>query len=165
MSHPFRSCRFLLNIFDRKYLSDPTEDIRVATETLLADFLREIRDVSIVRRQLDGQAKTKTPAESLSHIPVEPTQEKPIDLTLENSERAVFIGDNDYQSNHDSEAIKEDFASSNLDDRDTGGEANVLIRVRVRLHMFLVWILGQGVRIDYAAIVEILIQQLDSERQ
>ena len=35
----------------RKYLSDPTEDVRVATENLLADFLREIRDISEVRRR------------------------------------------------------------------------------------------------------------------
>ena len=28
-----------------------------------------------------------------------------------------------------------------------------------------VWIPGQGVRIDYAAIIEILLQQLDGERQ
>ena len=29
----------------------------------------------------------------------------------------------------------------------------------------LAWIPGQGVRIDYAAIIEILIEQLDGERQ
>lgn len=105
--------------YHRKYLSDPTEDVRVATETLLADFLREIRDVSIVRRQLDEQAKTKTPAESLRRVHADPAQESLPDLTLETSERAVFIGDNDYQSSHDSE-IKEDFTSI-ADDRDAGG--------------------------------------------
>lgn len=104
----------------RKYLSDPTEDVRVATETLLADFLREIRDVSIVRRQLDNQAKAQTPAESLRHVDI---QEKLPDLTLEASERAVFINDNDYHSNYDNEsATKDDYASTNVDDRDIGGE-------------------------------------------
>ena len=40
--------RFLKKcIWRRKYLSDPTEDVRVATENLLADFLKEIRDISI----------------------------------------------------------------------------------------------------------------------
>ncbi|GLB34076.1 putative vacuolar protein 14 C-terminal Fig4p binding [Lyophyllum shimeji] len=129
-----------------KYLSDPTEDVRVATETLLADFLREIRDVSIVRRQLDEQAslKAQTPAESLRHVDV---HEKLPELTLETSERSVFINDNEYPSGDDSDAAqKDDCASTNIDERDTGA-----------------WIPGQGVKVDYAAIVEILIQQLTGE--
>ncbi|KAI9512329.1 hypothetical protein F5148DRAFT_17533 [Russula earlei] len=32
----------------RKYLSDPTEDVRIAAENQLAEFLREIREVTIV---------------------------------------------------------------------------------------------------------------------
>ncbi|KAF8076679.1 vacuolar protein 14 C-terminal Fig4p binding-domain-containing protein [Lyophyllum atratum] len=129
-----------------KYLSDPTEDVRVATETLLADFLREIRDVSIVRRQLDEQAnlKSQTPAESLRHVDI---QEKLPDLTVETSERAVFINDNDYQPGYESDsAIKDDYSSTNVDERDTGA-----------------WLPGQGVKVDYAAIVEILISQLMGE--
>ncbi|RDB19828.1 Protein VAC14 [Hypsizygus marmoreus] len=127
-----------------KYLSDPTEDVRVATETILADFLREIRDVSIVRRQTEEQTKTKTarPAESLRRVDM---PEKLPELTMDTTEKAAFIADNDYQSSHDSEfAAKEDV--SNVDDRDTGA-----------------WIPGQGVKIDYPAIVEILLQQLDGE--
>jgi vacuole morphology and inheritance protein 14 len=113
--------RFHLFLFSyRKYLSDPTEDVRVATETLLADFLREIRDVSIVRRQLDEQAKARTPAESMRHVDM---QENLPDLTLESSERAVFLNDNDQQTSPDSaSAVKDDYASTNVDDRDTGGE-------------------------------------------
>ncbi|KAG6854348.1 hypothetical protein C0991_007853 [Blastosporella zonata] len=127
-----------------KYLSDPTEDVRVATETLLADFLREIRDVSIVRRELDSQTKTQTPAESLQHSEI---QEKLPELTLETSERAVFINDNEYPPSVDGESlVRDDGASTNVDDRDIGA-----------------WIPGQGVKVDYAAIVEILIQQLTGE--
>ncbi|KAF5388338.1 hypothetical protein D9615_000638 [Tricholomella constricta] len=127
-----------------KYLSDPTEDVRVATETLLADFLREIRDVSIVRRQLEDQAKAQTPAESLRHVDM---QENLPELTLETSERAVFINDNEYQSSHETDsAMKDDYASTNIDDRDIGA-----------------WVPGQGVKVDYAAVVEILIQQLTGE--
>jgi vacuole morphology and inheritance protein 14 len=42
-----------------KYLSDPTEDVRVATENILADFLREIRQVTSVRKRAEEQAKSK----------------------------------------------------------------------------------------------------------
>ncbi|KAG6832176.1 hypothetical protein H0H92_004907 [Tricholoma furcatifolium] len=128
-----------------KYLSDPTEDVRVATETLLADFLREIRDVATVRRQLDEQAaKAQTPNESLRHVDV---QEKLPELTLETSEKAVFINDNENPVSVDGESLApKDDGASNIDDRDLG-----------------VWIPGQGVKVDYAAIVEILIQQLVGE--
>jgi vacuole morphology and inheritance protein 14 len=44
------------------------------------------------------------------------------DLTLEGSERAVFIAENDDYSNQDGEsALKDDFASE-VDQRDTGGK-------------------------------------------
>ncbi|KAG6861565.1 hypothetical protein C0995_014861 [Termitomyces sp. Mi166 len=128
-----------------KYLSDPTEDVRVATETILADFLREIRDVSIVRRQLDEQAKGQTPAESLRHVDIGEREKLP-ELTLETSEKAVFINDHE-QASFDGESLsKDDNASASVDDRNIGA-----------------WIPGQGVKVDYAAIVEILIQQLIGE--
>lgn len=105
--------------FCRKYLSDPTEDVQAATINLLADFLREIRNVSIVRRQLDEQAKAQTPFESLRQVDI---QEKLPELTLDTSEKAVFISDNEYQSSYDSEsALKDDYASTSNNDRDTGG--------------------------------------------
>ncbi|KAG6850903.1 hypothetical protein H0H93_006729 [Arthromyces matolae] len=128
-----------------KYLSDPTADVRVATETLLADFLREIRDVSIVRRQLDEQAKMQTPAESLGSDVIE--KELLPELTLETSERAVFINESEQASVDGDESVpKDDITSTLADDRDLGA-----------------WIPGQGVKVDYAAIVEILIQQLVGE--
>ncbi|KNZ77227.1 VAC14 like protein, partial [Termitomyces sp. J132] len=138
---------YLPEFFDGllKYLSDPTEDVRVATETILADFLREIRDVSIVRRQLDEQAKGQTPAESLRHIDVGEKEKLP-ELTLETSEKVAFINDNE-QASFDGESLsKDDNASAATDDRNIGA-----------------WIPGQGVKVDYAAIVEILIQQLIGE--
>lgn len=35
----------------RRYLSDPTEEVRTATENLLADFLREVREIASVNRK------------------------------------------------------------------------------------------------------------------
>ena len=107
-------------VINRKYLSDPTEDVRVATETILADFLREIRDVSIVRRQLDEQAKGQTPAESIRYIDVGEKEKLP-ELTLETSEKAVFINDNE-QASFDGESLhKDDNTSVTVDERNIGG--------------------------------------------
>ncbi|PPQ78225.1 hypothetical protein CVT25_015544 [Psilocybe cyanescens] len=127
-----------------KYLSDPTEDVRVATENLLADFLRELRDVTFVSRQLDQQAKSKTPTESVRKTEVD--GDKLPDLTRENAERALYMLENDeHRSVHSSQpgGVDDDL---DMDDRDVGA-----------------WMPGQGVKVDYAAIIEILIQQLDSE--
>ncbi|CAA7260108.1 unnamed protein product [Cyclocybe aegerita] len=131
-----------------KYLSDPTEDVRVATENLLAAILRELRDVTIVSRRLQQQVKPKTPK-----TPVESTRrpdvdgEKLPDLTLENAERALYMLENDEQelSIHSSQMGQRE-EDPEFDYQDTG-----------------TWIPGQGVRVDYSSIVETLLQQLDSE--
>jgi hypothetical protein len=44
-------------ILFRKYLYDPTEDVRVATETILSDFLREIKDITVVSKRGEEKAK------------------------------------------------------------------------------------------------------------
>ncbi|KAF9480691.1 ARM repeat-containing protein [Pholiota conissans] len=129
-----------------KYLSDPTEDVRVATENLLADFLRELRDVTIVSQQLEQQGK-KTPAESLRRGRGD--GEKLPDLTLENTERQLYMLENE---EHERSTQSSRFGNredvSDVDDQDVGA-----------------WIPGQGVRIDYAAIIEILIRQLNGENE
>ncbi|KAF8969322.1 vacuolar protein 14 C-terminal Fig4p binding-domain-containing protein [Flammula alnicola] len=130
-----------------KYLSDPTEDVRVATENLLADFLRELRDVTIVSRQLEQHVKSKTPAESIRRSDVD--GDKLPDLTMENAERALYMLEND---EHDRSTLSSQVGprddASDMDDQDLGA-----------------WIPGQGVRIDYAAIIEILIRQLLGENE
>ncbi|KAJ6538479.1 vacuolar protein 14 C-terminal Fig4p binding-domain-containing protein [Mycena vulgaris] len=112
-----------------KYLSDPTEDVRVATETLLADFVREIRDVSVVRKRAEEQARSKRDSGSIR--------------------RSDLGGDDrlpDFSSNYGDEMALKDDSATDVDYRDTGA-----------------WVPGQGVKIDYDAIIEILIQQLDGE--
>ncbi|KAJ6539694.1 vacuolar protein 14 C-terminal Fig4p binding-domain-containing protein [Mycena capillaripes] len=129
-----------------KYLSDPTEDVRVATETLLADFLREIRDISVVRKRTEERAKSiKSKRDSLS-IHHSDLDDRLPDFSVDHSERAAFITENDDHSSYgDESALKED-VPADVDYRDTGA-----------------WVPGQGVKIDYDAIIEILIQQLDGE--
>lgn len=52
----------------RKYLSDPTQDVRIATENLLGDFLREVRDITMLQRRQEDRRKEleKTRSESAS---------------------------------------------------------------------------------------------------
>lgn len=113
-------CLYLLRSLSSKYLSDPTEDVRVATENLLADFLRELRDVTFVSRQLE-HTKLKTPTESVRRG--EGDGEKLPDLTLENAERALYALENDEQdsSAQDSQHGGQD-DSVDVDMHDTGGE-------------------------------------------
>ncbi|KAK1233431.1 hypothetical protein PQX77_003409 [Marasmius sp. AFHP31] len=120
-----------------KYLSDPTDDVKVATEILLADFLREIREICSLKARIDDVKPNKRneDGESVSR----PDTEIPHDQS-----EAVFLNEKDTQPSYDSEP--KDDHTSEADIRDPGA-----------------WVPGQGVRIDYAAIIEILIQQLDGE--
>ncbi|KAI0677307.1 ARM repeat-containing protein [Trametes maxima] len=126
-----------------KYLSDPTDDVRVATEGLLADFLREIRDVTVVQRRQEEQVRVKretTVTESSRRV----DGEKLPEITMDHPERGAFIPEHDDVFDNDLE--NHDERHDEPDIRDIGA-----------------WVPGQGVRIDYAAIVEILLQQLDDQ--
>lgn len=115
----------------RKYLSDPTEDVRVATETLLADFLREIREVTIVNQQTEEQVKAKRDSEVADSLRRSHTQENLPDLTLDHSERAAFISENGSQTNFDDESALKDDDASDPGYRDTGGRISFHCTVRV----------------------------------
>ncbi|KIJ69781.1 hypothetical protein HYDPIDRAFT_22946 [Hydnomerulius pinastri MD-312] len=117
-----------------KYLSDPAGDVRVATENLLADFLREIRDVSVIRQRQEDLAESFEQRRSDEKLP---------DITMSHTERALFIPESDVTHDYDGEYSEH---KSEKDNRSTG-----------------TWVPGQGVRIDYSAIIEILIQQLDGQ--
>ncbi|KAG7097322.1 hypothetical protein E1B28_004681 [Marasmius oreades] len=122
-----------------KYLSDPTDDVRVATEVLLADFLREIREVCTFKTRIEEAKPSKRAGED--SIP-RTNSEKGLDV--DQSERAVFLDGSDTRPNYENEP-RDDYGSD-FDIRDTGA-----------------WIPGQGVKMDFGSIIEILIQQLDGE--
>jgi len=136
--------------------------VRTATENVLADFLREIREVTAVNRINEEQAKDMSA----------PTTARGSDTAQEKAseqevlERSAFIAQNDEKSNLDNEsAIKDDYASvTDVAERDTGGELHAY-SFTATSDFQIAWVPGQGVRIYYAAIIEILIQQLDVERQ
>jgi vacuole morphology and inheritance protein 14 len=96
----------------RKYLSDPTEDVRVATEILLADFLREIRDVSTVRKKTEEQSKLK-------HTGQDGDSLHQSDGHADSLDHATFLRENEGSPSENHES-KEDYGSD-FDLRDTGG--------------------------------------------
>ncbi|KAH8984270.1 ARM repeat-containing protein [Lactarius akahatsu] len=131
-----------------KYLSDPTEDVRIAAENQLAEFLREIREVTIVRKHREEQQRAgDIESEDHNRVDVERVKERSSDIaTLSDTERVSFLnGDSSLALPLDVEKPNGD-AESDGHERDVGD-----------------WVPGQGVRIDYAAIIEILIQQLDPQ--
>lgn len=95
----------LFNPPSRKYLSDPTEDVRVATEVVLSEFLREIRDITIVARKTHSEQTTKR---EVTIEEAEPSDQNQEDATPVHSEEEE--GDVNYP---------EDF-NTDLDDRDLG---------------------------------------------
>ncbi|TFY64489.1 hypothetical protein EVJ58_g2597 [Rhodofomes roseus] len=128
-----------------KYLSDPTEDVRVATENLLADVLREIRDVTAVQRQHEEQLKAKREAAEQARR-TDTDKERPQEIIIPGSDRGgPFLEGDDFVFDDSSLASPEEKQPDQAG-RDVGH-----------------WVPGQGVKIDYAAIVEILLQQLDDQ--
>jgi vacuole morphology and inheritance protein 14 len=89
---------YLLN---SKYLSDPTEDVHVATENLMADFLREIRDIAVFA--LRSEEKARINGETKSLEPREPKRpdDRLSNLTVVLPERGAFITDHDGTLGHD----------------------------------------------------------------
>lgn len=105
----------------RKYLSDPTDDVKVATESLLADFLREIRDVTIVQRRYEEQQKAKREA-TVTEVTrrAETEKDRLPDITMDHPERETMFGENDEIFDNDLDTP--DDKQSNPELRDPGGE-------------------------------------------
>ncbi|TFK55622.1 ARM repeat-containing protein [Heliocybe sulcata] len=119
-----------------KYLSDPTEDVKNQTENVLADFLREIRDVTLVRKRNEDQARLKEEDESSEAQSQRGERDPSPEDAVSYQEGVPFVSGKEEKA--------DDGSGTHL--RDTG-----------------TWIPGQGVRIDYSPIVDILIGQLDGE--
>lgn len=95
----------------------------MATETLLADFLREIRDVSDVRRRNEERAKFKREKEQSEPIrrPTAESEKLP-DITLSHPERAAFLQDHDSAVSDQEDVFSHrDEVKSDIDQRDSGG--------------------------------------------
>lgn len=104
----------------RRYLSDPTQDVKVATENLLADFLREVRQVTQLQKRHEAQAKVRREAELQEEARrAETEQEKLPDITMVHSERAMFVPENGVEDGREKEW---NGSEQEVDHRDTGSE-------------------------------------------
>jgi hypothetical protein len=89
----------------RKYLSDPAEDVRVATEVVLSEFLKEIRDITVVARKTHSEQPVK---QEVAIEETEPSDQNQGDTTPIHSEE------------EDGDALSPDDSNTDLDDRDLG---------------------------------------------
>jgi vacuole morphology and inheritance protein 14 len=103
----------------RKYLSDPTDDVRNATENLLGELLHEIQEITLTQRahaqnllgKRDGDFDRRTDGD----------REKLPDITMTTSERAEFLPEYDEESVDDESRTPVDERYDDADTRDTGG--------------------------------------------
>ncbi|EJD53971.1 ARM repeat-containing protein [Auricularia subglabra TFB-10046 SS5] len=141
---------FLPDILDGllSYLSDPSADVRTATENLLAEFLGEMRKAALVQRSQDQKSRARKAADlAESTRRADSDNEKLPDITSLAPERGAFLPESEERGKGGSETVSPVRDESEEDYRDTGA-----------------WVPGQGVRVDYGAIVEILIRQLEAPR-
>ena len=118
-----------------KFLGDPTVDIRTATQNVLADFLREIREVAEVQRARDEGGWTKAGENGEGELSRRASEMSALDRGEDADEAEQVEGDA-------ADDVDESFGEEG--DGDESGE----------------WVPGQGVVVDHAAIVEILLQHL-----
>jgi vacuole morphology and inheritance protein 14 len=84
---------FLSYLPPRKYLSDPTEDVRIAAENQLAEFLREIREVTVVRKHREEQERLRE-ANPEENTEAEGTKERSSDIAISDPDRATVHSSN-----------------------------------------------------------------------
>lgn len=153
--------------------------MRVAAETLLGSFLREIYEVAMVRKRVEEEQKLRHEAHaatgaSTSTSTPRRSEPPPLDLDEGVANMNAFMAS--AATDEEDPAVAPTLIGSAVDEaeeKDQGGIQDVFFSwigkkvVNASLFCFysyLAWIPGQGVRIDYSAIIEILIQQIDEDR-
>jgi vacuole morphology and inheritance protein 14 len=126
-----------------KYLAEDNIDVRVATENVLADFLREIRDIARVQKQLADERRARVLAGSSgsSGGGVKRSESK---LTMSSS-LGRNTDDRDRLVEEPEEVAPEDEREEEWEGKGSGS-----------------WIPGQGVAVHYEEIVEILLRHVAS---
>ncbi|CAE6531334.1 unnamed protein product [Rhizoctonia solani] len=125
-----------------KYLSDPTEDVRVATENVLADFLLEIQEITIIQKRKEEKARAVRETIAAPNEKAEESKaaQSGTDADNEQLSRGAFMPDGEAKPAVD--------AANKVPEVEAAHESGA-------------WVPGQGVKVDHAAIVEILVDQLD----
>lgn len=96
-----------------KYLSDPTEDVKVATEKILLDFLHELRDIAVVQKKAEERARTQRDVDAYEQG--RRADDRLPDITMTHPERAAFLPEGDKAATQERETVQD------VDIKDTGG--------------------------------------------
>lgn len=123
-----------------KYLADQNVDVRLATENVLAEFLREVKYIATVQEKQAESDRHRRESRAL--------RRKGSKTTMEST-----------ATDGDSAIIEDE------DDADTPTEGASIIQAEGAEHEWEgeglgAWIPGQGVFVDHAAIMDIIIQHL-----
>ncbi|KAH7343417.1 vacuolar protein 14 C-terminal Fig4p binding-domain-containing protein [Rhizoctonia solani] len=124
-----------------KYLSDPTEDVKAMTENVLADFLLEIQEITNLQKRKEERARVVREAFAAQNERAEDSKAAQPGADADNElSRGAFMPDGEAKPTVD--------AANKAPEGEAAHESGA-------------WVPGQGVKVDHAAIVEILIDQLD----
>ena len=133
-----------------KFLGDPTVDIRTATQNVLADFLREIREVAEVQRSREEDWRRRgDEREDAVDLPSKGNSRRTSQLSA--GETTMVEGEKGENEPAEPETAimeEEEPPSEEEDDYEEDLEGSGE------------WVPGQGVHVDHAAIVEILLEHL-----
>ncbi len=121
-------------------MADGNVDVRLATENVLAEFLREIKYIAGVQDKQAEAGRAKREAQSLRKRGSKHTMESAVDEEAIEDEI-----DGERVHDHTMEGVD---AATLAEDHDWEGEGSGA------------WVPGQGVYVDYAAIMDIMIQHL-----
>jgi vacuole morphology and inheritance protein 14 len=92
---------------------------------LLADFLREVRDVTLLQKRHEEQAKVRKEAELREEARrAENEKETLPDITMMHSERALFVPENGVEEGNEKEW---NGSEQEVDHRDTGSQCLIFI--------------------------------------
>ncbi|GAA5933373.1 hypothetical protein JCM3775_000671 [Rhodotorula graminis] len=143
-----------------RYLGDPTDEVRCSTESLLEDLLREIREAR--KQQLEGLAARR---EAWERDGERRRRRRASEA------RTVTVGDTDNDGDEVDEwdgkgtptprtLAEHDDDLEGQDDEDALGDSEDDDEYPLEGDGSAEWLPGQGVHIEYGAIVEILVQHL-----
>jgi vacuole morphology and inheritance protein 14 len=135
-----------------KYLADDSVDVRTATENVLADFLREIREIAKIKKQQSEEAQARVLANggvAGGEHARRPLRRRESKTTMESSN----AGGSERESWADEEEADgfgkvdgEEYDEDDGEDWQGKGSGS--------------WIPGQGVVVPYAEIVDILLKHV-----
>ena len=132
----------------RKYLADGNIDVRLATENVLAEFLREIKYIAQVQERQSDLERQRRDAEARAEH--RDSRETERGYSVDGNDAVVDDDDDGDESvTVDGHGHPYDHAQTESETKDHwAGEGSGA------------WVPGQGVYVDHAAIMDIIIQHL-----